>query len=392
MISPSFDISIPIFAVMDLPQLLLHWQLNIFTIFCTVTFIQIFYYLFFFSRLAFYKVKPGSTTQTHPVSVIICARDEAENLVANLPRSLVQSYSTTHEVIVVNDNSYDESKYILDELKKTFRQLQVIELTQEAKMIPGKKFPLSIGIKTAKHEILLLTDADCVPASENWIESMQATYDDKTEIVLGYGAFHKKNGLLNKLIRWETFHAALQYFTYALAGLPYMGVGRNLSYKKAVFFRHKGFSSHNNIPGGDDDLFINKAATRQNTRININKESFTLSKAAESWKQWRNQKTRHYTTSRYYKPLHKLLLGLYSFSHFLFYPLLVATIIFYSWEIALIIFGVRLLIQMVVYTKAMKKLDERDLFPLFLFFDIWMFFYYLNFATSLIKKPKPTWK
>jgi glycosyltransferase involved in cell wall biosynthesis len=377
---------------MDLLRLTVDWPLFIFTLFCIISFIQIFYYLFFFSRLAFYKVKQRSTTQTHPVSVIICARDEAENLVTNLPGSLVQAYSTTHEVVVINDNSYDESKYILEELRKQFKQLQIVELTQEAKMIPGKKFPLSIGIKSAKHEILLLTDADCVPASENWIENMQAAYDDKTEIVLGYGAYHKKKGLLNKLIRWETFHAALQYFSYSLAGVPYMGVGRNLSYKKAVFFRHKGFSSHNNIPGGDDDLFINKAATRNNTRINIDKDSFTLSKAADSWKQWRNQKTRHYTTSRYYKPLHKLLLGMYSLSHFLFYPFLIASVIFYDWRWSLVLFGLRLLIQAIVNIKAMKKLDERDLIPLFLFFDIWMFVYYLIFATSLIKKPKPTWK
>src|SRR5205085_3630688 len=127
-----------------------HWQFILFIIFCSVTFIQVFYFLFFFSRLGFYKPGSRSVTQTHPVSVIVCARDEAENLVKNLPGVLVQEYKTTHEVIVINDNSYDESKYILEELKKTFRQLQVVELTQEAKMIPGKKFPLSIGIKQAK--------------------------------------------------------------------------------------------------------------------------------------------------------------------------------------------------------------------------------------------------
>ena len=378
---------------MHLPKLLLlHWQLIIFIIFCTVTFIQLFYYLFFFSRLTFYKQKEKTNSRTNAVSVIICARDEAENLAKNLPGSLVQEYKTTHEVIVVNDNSYDDSKYVLEELKKTFRQLHVVELTQEAKMIPGKKFPLSIGIKTAKYEIVLLTDADCVPASEHWITSMQEVYDDKTEIVLGYGAYFKKKGLLNKIIRWETFHAALQYFSYALAGTAYMGVGRNLSYKKAIFYRHKGFSAHNNLPGGDDDLFINMAATRRNTKININKESFTLSKPAITWKQWFSQKKRHYTTSRYYKPLHKFLLGLYAFSHFLFYPLLILSCIFFNWKFALIVFGARFILQAIVFYKTMNKLDEKDLFPLFLFFDLWMFMYYILFFPALIIKPKPTWK
>jgi glycosyltransferase involved in cell wall biosynthesis len=368
------------------------WQLIIFLTFCFIAFVQIVYYLFFYSRLALFKVKPKESSQTHPVSVIICARDEANNLVKNLPGSLVQHFPTTHEVIVVNDNSFDDTKYLLEEFKKTFKQLNIIELKQEAKLIPGKKFPLSVGIKSAKHEIVLLTDADCVPASEFWIQKMQETFTNTTEIVLGYGAYHKKKGLLNKLIRWETFHTALQYLSYALAGLPYMGVGRNLSYKKTIFYRHKGFSAHNNIPSGDDDLFVNMAATKKNTKINIDKDAFTLSNPATSFAEWSKQKNRHYSTSKHYKAIHQILLGLYAFSHFLFYPLLIVSAIFYSWQIALIIFGVRFLLQAIIYYPTMKKLNEKDLFPLFLFFDIWMFVYYLLFSFSLIKKPGTAWK
>jgi glycosyltransferase involved in cell wall biosynthesis len=270
-------------------KLFSQWHLMVFVLFCLLLTIRLFYISYFFARLAFYKAKPKTSFRTNAVSVIVCARDEAANLAKNLPGILVQEYNSTHQVIVVNDNSFDDTKYLLEKLEKEFRQLHVIELTQEAMMIPGKKFPLSIGIKTAKHEIVLLTDADCVPASEHWINSMQAVYEDDTEIVLGYGAYHKKVGLLNKLIRWETFHSALQYFSYALAGNTYMGVGRNLSYKKEIFYRHKGFSAHNNIPGGDDDLFINMAATKTNVKINIDEDSFTLSHPAESFSQWRKQ-------------------------------------------------------------------------------------------------------
>ena len=326
-----------------------HWQLTVFVLFCFDACIQLFYFLFFFRRLSFYNAQPKNISQTHAVSVIICARDEAHNLLYNLPGALLQEYKTTHEIIVVNDNSLDDSKYVLEEFKRTYKQLKVVELTQEVRMILGKKFPLSIGIKSARHEIVLLTDADCVPASEHWIENMQNVYDDKTEIVLGYGPYSKRNGLLNKVIRWETFHAALQYFSYALAGIPYMGVGRNLSYKKEIFFRNKGFSSHNNIPGGDDDLFINMAATKINTKINVDKNSFTLSKPAITWKQWFNQKKRHYTTSKYYKPIHKFLLGLYSLSQFIFYPLFIVSMLFYSWQHALIVFSIKTLVQAFIY-------------------------------------------
>src|SRR5664279_5496621 len=154
---------------MKLTEYLHHWENIVFLGFCLITFIQVFYYLFFFARLAFYKSKSKLISQTHPVSVIICSRDEAANLVKNLPGALIQQYRTTHE----------------------------------ARFIPGKKFPLSIGIKTAKHEIVLLTDADCVPATEFWIEKMQEGFNDGIEIVLGYGALHKKKGFFNKLVRWE---------------------------------------------------------------------------------------------------------------------------------------------------------------------------------------------
>lgn len=367
------------------------WQI-VFYAFCLVTLIQLFYYLFFFIRLAVYKPKPRKTSQTHPVSVIICARDEAANLAKNLPGALVQQYRTTHEVIVVDDNSYDDSKYLLEEYQKIYKQLHFVQLKQEAKLIPGKKFPLSVGIKTAKYEIVLLTDADCVPASEFWIDKMQQVYDDDTEIVLGYGAFHKRKGLLNKLIRWETFHTAMQYFSYALAGKPYMGVGRNLSYKKTIFYRHKGFSAHNNIPSGDDDLFINMAATKTNTKINIDKDAFTLSDAPKTWKSWIRQKNRHYSTGKYYKPIHKFLLGLYTLSHFLFYPLLAVSLIFFNWQMALIVFGTRFLMQAIILYPCMKKLDEQKMYPWFLIIDIWMFFYYLIFAAAVFKKPKKVWK
>ncbi|MEO7308993.1 MAG: glycosyltransferase [Chitinophagaceae bacterium] len=377
---------------MDWRHLLTHWRLFIFAGFCLFTAVQLFYYCYFFLRLAFYKQKLKTQSNTHPVSVVVCARDEANNLEQNLPEVLLQDYRYTHEVIVVNDNSHDDTKYFLEEMEKTFHQLKHVTLTQEALHIPGKKFPLSVGIKTAKYGVLLLTDADCTPASNQWIMKMQDGYSDGKEVVLGYGAFHKKPGLLNKLVRFETFHAAQQYFSYALAGMPYMGVGRNLSYKKDLFFANKGFSSMNHVPGGDDDLFINKVATAANTSIVLDKEAFTLSEGPKDFSGWWRQKSRHYSTSRFYKRKHQFFLGLYAVSHFLFYPLLAASIIFFNWWLALSVFGLRFLLQLIVNYKSMKKLDEQDLFPLFWLLDIWQFFYYLIFSVTLVKKPRSTWK
>lgn len=364
---------------------------TLFLSFCVVALFQLLYYWYFFLRLAFYK-KPGKErNQQHPVSVIICARDEAPNLARNLPGVLVQQYPTTHEVIVVNHNSQDDTRYLLDEFKKSFKGLHAVNLEQEAKGIPGKKYPLSIGIKEAKYEILLLTDADCVPASEFWIQKIQDTYDEGIEVVIGYGTYHKKPGLLNKLIRFETFHSALQYMSYALAGTPYMGVGRNLSYKKELFFKIKGFSSINHIPGGDDDLFVNKVANKSNTRIQVDPDTFTYSEPERKFGNWFRQKKRHYTSARYYKGSHKFLLGLYNLSFFLFYPLFIASLLSFNWQMVLYVFGARFLSQALVYYRSMKKLQEGDLFKWFWLLDVWMFFYFIIFAPALWKKPNNNW-
>lgn len=377
---------------MVLPAWLSNWQLLIFVAFCLVTGIQLLFYWGIFSRLAFYRSTEKTTHQQHPVSVIVCARDEAANLARNLPGLLVQQYPSTHEIIVVNHNSQDDTRYLLEEFKKTFKGLHIVNLEQEAKGIPGKKYPLSIGIKEAHYEIVLLTDADCVPATENWIHAMQDQFSPGTEIVLGYGSYHKRPGLLNKLIRFETYHTGLQYLSYALAGLPYMGVGRNLAYKKGLFFASKGFSSLNHIPGGDDDLFVNKVATKTNTRIAIAPEAFTLSEPKKSFGNWIRQKNRHYSTARYYKGKHRLLLSLYNFSFFLFYPLLIAALLVFDWRWVLGVFLLRSFSQAFIFFKSMQKLQEKDLFAWWWLLDLWMFLYYCIFAPALWRKPKNNWR
>jgi hypothetical protein len=238
----------------------------------------------------------------------------------------------------------------------------------------------------------LLTDADCVPVSENWLKLMQDGFKSNTEIVLGYGAYNKQKGFLNKVIRFETFHSALQYLSYALAGVPYMGVGRNLSYKRDVFFRNKGFSSINQIPGGDDDLFINQVATKENTAIVIDHDAHTLSNPKISWAEWFTQKFRHYSTAKYYKGKHKFYLGLYSATQFLTYPLVITSAIVFNWWLALSVLAIRLILQAVIFYKSMKKLNEKDLFPMFILLDIWMCLYYLIFLPALFKRPKNKWK
>jgi cellulose synthase/poly-beta-1,6-N-acetylglucosamine synthase-like glycosyltransferase len=368
--------------------------------FACVAAVQLFYYLFFFSRTAFYRKKEITSNNPRiPLSVVICAKNEENNLSKNLPAILQQRYqkddgTPLYEVIVVNDNSEDDTKHYLRSIEPGYPHYRHIELKQEAKLIPGKKYPLSIGLKGALNETVVLTDADCKPSSTLWLQMMSEGFYQGKEIVLGYGAYYKKAGMLNKVIRYETFFSALQYFSFALGGVPYMGVGRNLAYKKELFFRHKGFLAHQYISSGDDDLFINAAANGKNTAVIIDTKAFTLSEPKTTWSSWFQQKTRHLTTGKYYRPVHKFLLGLFSASHFLFYLFFILALFYRPYLfITLGIFGLRFLIQAVIMYGSMRKLDEKDLFKYFWLFDILMCVYYFIFSPRLFFTPKKNkWK
>jgi glycosyltransferase involved in cell wall biosynthesis len=356
-----------------------------------VTCIQLFYYLYFFARFAFYKQKQNNEPELS-VSIIVCAYNEEANLRKNLPLLLQQQYKNEFEVLVVNDNSNDGSFYFLNEMKKQYPHLTILNLSQEAKHIVGKKFPLSMGIKQAKFDHVLLTDSDCTPTSNEWLHSMSSCFSEKKQIVLGYGPYIKYNTWLNKCIRFETVHAAIQYFSYALAKVPYMGVGRNLAYHRSLFNDNKGFSSHHHLISGDDDLFINEVATTKNVAIHVSNESFMYSEPKQTKQDWEKQKKRHLSTSKYYKPLHKFLLGTYSFSHALFWISLIVSLFFY--QFVFIPIGcclLRWLVQFIVFSRTMRKLREDDLIPYIWVFDIWLLYYNITHLPYLFIKNK-TWK
>ena len=297
------------------------------------------------------------------------------------------------QVIVVNDCSWDETGEYLDEVKKDYPHLKVVTIKEQDRYRHGKKFALTLGIKAAKNEILVMTDADCLPSGKNWISYVQSGYDEGTEIILGYGAHMKEKGLLNRLIRFDTFQVAMQYFSFALSGVPYMGVGRNISYRKSTFFRTKGFANHYHIFSGDDDLFVNENATAANTTIETAPDSFTYSDAKKTFAEWFNQKSRHGTTATYYKSKHKALLTLLSLSDFIFFLLLITLLVIrYNWQILLTVYISKLLVQWAINYMAANKLKEQSL----------MWFYPLHeicytalqpvfFISSLFTKQR-TWK
>ena len=339
------------------------WQWDFFSItFLSLLFfasIQFLYVTIVFGRLALYKEEEKKPQALPPISIIIAARNESDNLYENLPYILTQDYPE-FEVIIVNNQSVDDSAWLLKALCFQHKNLRVVEIAKNKHLLPGKKLPITLGVKGANYENMLFTDADCRPASNHWLRIMAGSFSEKKEIVLGYAPYYKTKGIINKIIRYDTAFIGVSYLSMALVKLPYMGVGRNLAYSKKVFDAVRGFKSHYSLPSGDDDLFIQEAAVNNNYTIQLSPDSFCFSMPATTWKSWIRQKTRHYTTSSRYNFIKKALLGIYPISLLMTWISFVILLLNANWWlIGLIIFSTLLIIKWLVQGKCLRKLNEK---------------------------------
>ncbi|MCJ0742903.1 glycosyltransferase [Pedobacter montanisoli] len=354
--------------------------------------IQLYYTLFVHVKLARYKIAEIDAEQREPISIIVCARNEAENLRENLPKLLSQNYDQ-FQVVVVNDRSWDGTKELLEEFSKQYANLKVVTVSEGGSFIAGKKFAATMGIKAAQYNWLVFTDADCVPASENWLSGMQKPVNRDIEIVLGYSPYTKKRSLLNVLIRFETFFTAVNYLSFALKGMPYMGVGRNMAYRKELFFRNKGFAAHMHVPSGDDDLFVNANATADNTIVQINRETHVWSEPKQTFLSYIRQKKRHIGAGKLYKPKHKFILSLQIVTQFLFYALFVALLCFKATQlIALGVLVLNIIIRSFVYPKLLYRLNYKELRWWFPFLDVLLVLFLVFNAILSIFVKKVSWK
>ncbi|TDD95225.1 glycosyltransferase [Flavobacterium cellulosilyticum] len=360
----------------------------IFYAFVIIVLIQLSYYVFVFGKFAFAK-KQKSTPKRIPISVIVCAKNEAENVVRFIPLLAEQDYPD-YEIILIDDASSDETLEIFENFEKQYSNVRLVRVQNNEAFWGNKKYALTLGIKAAKKEYLIFTDADCFPASKDWIKEMSSQFTMHKTIVLGYGAYEKINkSFLNKIIRFETMLTAVQYFSWAKAGKPYMGIGRNLAYKKEEFYNVNGFIEHMKIRSGDDDLFINQIATKRNTTFNFSPESFTYSMPKTTFKAWFTQKRRHVSTAKHYKSFDKTQLALFYISQLLFFLFAIVLLSFlYQWIIVLCIIGFRYLFSWITLGFSAGKLKEKDVMYWFPIIEIVLIFTQLNvFITNLFSKP-----
>lgn len=347
-------------------------------IFYLAVLIQIFYYGILFMRIHFSRQTTKIDNNPHLlVSVIICAHNEAGNLKKYLPAILTQKYSS-FEVVVVNDGSTDATAQVLAEIQSKYPILKIISILPEEKIHLGKKYALDLGIREAKNPYLLLTDADCQVVSENWIVKMMQYFNAETEMVLGIAPYFSNETFLSKIVNYETTMTMVQYISYALWGMPYMGVGRNLAYTKNLYEKAGGMKGHLEIISGDDDLFVQKATRHTRVAVCMEKDTLMYSEAPENFNVWWKQKTRHYSTGGYYPLWQQLLLGgfmITKWTVYMFFILLIVTKTFdWSYMNALISY---LLVTILFMNSIKNKFSTHINWHEIFFFD-------MTYITSMV--------
>ncbi len=334
---------------------------------------------------------PKNQVMPPPVSVIICAHNEKENLQALLPMLYSQLYKN-FQIVIVDDASSDGTIDFLREEEKNHPNLKVVWIKYRPKHVQSKKFALTMGIKAAQHEKLVLTDADCRPDSDYWLTGMASKLENEVEFVLGYSPYQMDKGLLNHFIRFETLHTGFLYISAALAGHPYMGVGRNLAYRKSYFLKKKGFYRIHHLVGGDDDLFVNRHACGSNTKVSIHKNTLMHSIPKKNWQAFYRQKVRHLGIGKYYKRKDKIWIGLLSISSVLLW-ICFPVLLFHENEryYAIIGFLLRWGLLFAVFISAGKKLNDPINWVLLPIFDVLYVIYYMIIGTKALSTKNTRW-
>ncbi|MFM7857765.1 MAG: glycosyltransferase [Flammeovirgaceae bacterium] len=356
----------------------------------TVLGIQLLFFALFW--LSFQRKTGVSEQPPRPVSIIVCAHDEEQNLRELIPLLLQQDHPE-FEVIVVEDRSNDGTYDFLLQATQENSRLRMVRVVNKPEHVNGKKYALTLGIKAAKYDRVLLTDADCRPASEQWAREMSSWYLPSTIFVLGFSPYRKSTSVLNAFIRFESILTGIQMVAMALLGKPYMGLGRNLLYEKRIFLENKGFNRHLEVTGGDDDLFVNQHANAGNTLVKLGVKTITVSEPKETWRDYLHQKIRHLSVGKRYKLIDKILLGAFSFSWmatwFFVFPL--ASLHPFNYSI-LIGLALRWAMMAIVFHKTSAQLGQQFEAWKIPFLDFIYAFYYLVAGVAALKAKRIRWK
>lgn len=209
-------------------------------------------------------------------SVIVYSPGDAEILAKTLPSLLKQDFTGVYEVIVVDDGAYSDTETVVTRLKHSFPNLYLTFAPDGARVLSRKKLALTLGIKAAKGDIIVVTDSTTEVASDKWLQRMVAPFlDPAVDVVLGYNRHAMPEGGWSgrQVAVFDAASDDVAWLSSAIDGIPYRGSANNLAYRKEKFFEIKGFSNSLNLRNGDDDIFVSEIADGSNVRVVLSEET-----------------------------------------------------------------------------------------------------------------------
>jgi len=359
--------------------------IQICTLIWYVSFAILLGYQLFVFRFGKKPISAHQWSELPGVSIVIAVKNGSETILKHFKEFISQDYPL-YEIIIVNDHSSSEEEKKLEEMVNGFPQVSLFHSNDQ----PGKKQALSLGINKAKYELILCTDADCMPAGNDWINSM-VTHATGHELVLGYSPYKHARGFLNLFVRFETVMTGIQYLSWAMVGRPYMGVGRNMLYPRKLFQQTNPYKDQKNIPYGDDDLWVQQASPTRKVAVNTDKMAHVLSVPAISWNQWFKQKHRHLSAGHYYKMKVWWQPGLYALALIAHWFLLPVFVPFPLDGMMFVLFVLGLAFRWDTYRRWTSRLGDKDTDLWYPLLEVGYTLYLASMGVITAVNKKKTW-
>lgn len=231
-----------------------------------------------------------------PVTILIAPHDNAHELEAHLPLLLSQVYEPGYEVIVVAEKGDAETEDVL----KRFDQnphLYSTFIPDSSRYMSRKKLAITLGVKAARNEWILLTDAFCAPCSDEWLRLMARHCTTERNLVIGYSGYAAGS---DPFYRFERLHTACYLMNKDVKSVAYRTNGTNLMFRKSEFLNHNGYQGNLNLIRGEYDFLVNKYARKGGTALELSPEAW-IREDAPSVKSWRNKHIFYLETRRHLK-------------------------------------------------------------------------------------------
>lgn len=276
----------------------------IFPVFAGVSALLAVYYVFLVAATRpVRKNGSGAEESSEGISVITVGRNAIDDLRSLIPSVIAQKYPR-FELIVVDDRSFDNTAVFLKSIQRNYPSvLKVVTIPEDTTYPwPGKKFAITMGVKAAQYERIVLLDTSALPLSENWLSDVASAFGRKgADMVLGYNFYKKGQRAVSSFFAASSFLFSSDAMAWARIGLPFKGEGSNFGFTRTMFFSGSGYMNNMRIPAGEADFLLGDYSGGTNVSVMVSRHSFVQCGSVDTMRQWLDKAVSGYASFRCYK-------------------------------------------------------------------------------------------